>query len=131
MGGRGSFDHTLQSIPLEKREYTPLGKFGNISIIEGITTTNGKTPVMSNSANSVYAVYSQTAGRIKHVFYYENHILKKAIDLEGSNSHWHYVKVDPQTGKIGRITHEKGNAFKPDAEMWKLINDLSKWRKRQ
>lgn len=129
MGGRGTFDHASQSIPLENREYTPIGKYGNISIIEGITTTNGKTPVMSNSANSVYAVYSQDAGRIKHIFYYENHILKKAIDLEGSKSHWHKVSFDPATGQIGRLSHDKGNFFKPDDEMWKLIKTLSKWKK--
>ena len=129
MGGRGAFDHASQSIPLENREYTPIGKYGDISIIEGITTTNGKTPVMSNSANSVYAVYSQNAGRIKHVFYYENHILKKAIDLEGPKSHWHEVSYDPVTGEIGRMTHDSENLFKPDKDMWNLINNLSKWQK--
>lgn len=129
MGGRGSFDHASQSIPLENRDYTLLGKYENISIIEGITTKNGKTPVLSNSANSVYAVYSQDAGRIKHVFYYENHILKKAIDLVGSKSHWHNVSYDPKTGQIGRLSHDENNVFKPDAEMWKLINDLRKWKK--
>lgn len=130
MGGRGSFDFEAQCIPLENREYTPIGNYGNISIIEGITTTNGKTPVMSNRANSIYAVYSQNAGRIKHVFYYENHILTKTIDLEGSKSHWHNVTVDPKTGSIGRISHDEGNVFKPNAEMWNLINFLSKWRKK-
>ena len=129
MGGRGSFDKATQSIPLENREYREIGRIGDIKVIEGIKTTNGKTPVMSNSANSIYGVYSQTAGRITHIFYYENHILVKAIDIDGAKSHWHKVFYNPATGEIGRLSHDPGNCEKPDPEMWNLINTVSKWRK--
>lgn len=129
MGGRGSFDKDTQSIPLENREYTEIGRIGDIKVIEGISTLNGKTPVMSNSASSIYGVYSQKAGRIKHIFYYENHILVKAIDIDGANSHWHQVSYNPETGQIGRLSHDPGNRFDPDSAMWNLINAVSRWRK--
>lgn len=129
MGSRGAYDRASQSIPIERREYITIGSYKNIKIIEGITTTNGKTPVMSNSANTVYAVYSQDAGRIKHVFIYKNHILVKAIDLEGDKSHWHNVTINPQTGEIGRSPHAKLNSFEPTKGMWALIHALEKWKK--
>ncbi len=129
MGGRGSYDQSSNSIPFANREYSLIGTYGNIQIIEGIKSKNGKTPVMSNGKNSVYAVWSETVGCIKHVFYYKNHVLYKAVDLEGAKSHWHKVNVNPETGEIGRISHDKENVFKPTPEMWDMINHLMKWKK--
>ena len=129
MGGRGSFDWNTLSIPLENREFKKIGSYGNIKIIMGIHDKNGKTPVMSNSPDSIYAVWSETAGRIKHIFIYKDHILNMAIDLEGNKSHWHRVFLDPETGAIGRGTHDKGNTFEPTAEMWDAIKYLSSWKK--
>lgn len=129
MGGRGSFDHKTSYIPIDNREYRQIGSFGDIEIIEGIYTTNGKTPVLSNSPNSIYAVWSQKAHRIKHVFYYKDHILRKQIDIEGPKSHWHNIAINPQTGEIGRISHDPSNVHEPTNEMWNIINNLSKWKK--
>lgn len=129
MGGRGSFDHSSGTIPIEHREYVEIGTIEGIKIIEGISTKNGKTPVMSNSADTAYAVWSETAGKIKHVFYYKDHVLYKAIDLEGSKSHWHHVTVDKETGKIGRISHDPDNVKQLLASQWELVRTLERWRK--
>lgn len=66
---------------------------------------------------------------IKQVLFYKNHIPYKQIDIQGSHSHWHKVKVGAD-GEIGRISHDPENVFKPTKSQWKLINALSKWRKK-
>ena len=129
MGGRGSFDKSTQSIPIENRKYRTLAIVDGVKIIEDVESGNGKTPVMSNSADAVYAVYSQSAGRIKHIFFYKDHILRYAIDIEGNDSHAHKVFVDPKTGEIGRKTHGADNRLKLTAEEWKLVKTLEKWKK--
>ena len=75
MGGRGSFDTKTMSIPVENRKYQTLDVIDGIKIIEDFESGNGKTPVMSNTANTTYALWSESAGRIKHIFYYKDHIL--------------------------------------------------------
>lgn len=129
MGGRGSYDPKTGTIPVENRKYRQIGTFNGIKIIESDHFKNGKPPVMSNTKNTAYAVWSNTAGRIKHVLFYKNHVLTKTIDLDGSKSHWHNVKVN-KDGEIGRIPHDPENVFKPSASQWKLIKALTKWRKK-
>lgn len=131
MGGRGSFDKSTMSIPVEKRKYKTLDVVDGIKIIEDFESGNGKTPVMSNTADTVYAVWSETAGRIKHIFYYKNHVLYYSVDLEGKNSHAHKVYVDPKTGEIGRKTHEKSNYFELNTKEWGIVNKLSVWKKKK
>lgn len=87
IGGRGAFDISSQCIPLERRQYHQIGSHNGIKIIEGITINNAKTPVMSNTANTAYAIWSQNANRITSILFYRNHILYKQIDVDASNSH--------------------------------------------
>ena len=130
MGGRGSFDKATMSIPVEKRKYKTFDVVDGIKIIEDFESGNGKTPVMSNTADTVYAVWSGSAGRIKHIFYYKNHVLNYSIDLEGKNSHAHNVYVDPRTGEIGRKTHDKKNRLELSPKEWIIVNKLEKWKKK-
>ena len=111
MGGRGSFDRATMSIPVEKRKYRTLEVVDGVKIIEDFESGNGKTPVMSNTADTVYAVWSESADRIKHIFYYKDHVLHYAIDLEGNKSHAHKMYVNPSTGEIGRKSQFKSNTF--------------------
>lgn len=131
MGGRGSFDKTTMSIPVENRKYKTLDVVDGIKIIEDFETKNGKTPVMSDTADTVYAIWSQSAGRIKHIFYYKNHVLYYAIDMEGNNSHAHNVYVNTKTGEIGRKTHSKENYLKLSTKEWYIVNKLEKWTKKK
>lgn len=130
MGGRGSFDFKTMSIPVENRKYKTLDVIDGIKIIEDFESGNGKTPVMSNTADTIYAVYSNSAGRIKHIFYYKNHFLVYAIDIEGSKSHSHKIYVDPKTGKIGRKTHSKDNYFELNSIEWNLVKKFEPWKKK-
>ena len=130
MGGRGSFDKSTMSIPVENRKYKTLDIVDGIKVIEDFESGNGKTPVMSNTADTVYAVWSESARRIKHIFYYKNHVLYYSIDLEGKNSHAHNVYVNPKTGEIGRKTHSKDNYLELSAKEWNLVNKFSKWKKK-
>lgn len=130
MGGRGSFDIATMSIPVENRKYKTLDVVDGIKIIEDFESGNGKTPVMSNTADTVYAVWSESAGRIKHIFYYKNHVLYYSIDLEGKNSHAHKVFINSKTGEIGRKTHSKGNYLELSPKEWFIVNKLSKWIKK-
>lgn len=131
MGGRGSFDKATMSIPVEKRKYKTLDVMDGIKIIEDFESGNGKTPVMSNTADTVYAVWSESAGRIKHIFYYKNHVLYYSIDLEGKNSHAHKVYMDPKTGEIGRKTHDKKNHLELSPKEWIIVGKLEKWKKKK
>ena len=128
MGGRGSFDKATMLIPVQNRKYKTLDVVDGIKIIEDFESGNGKTPVMSNTANTVYAVWSKSAGRIKHIFYYKDHFLYYAIDMEGKNSHSHNVFVNHKTGIIGRKTHKKSNIFELKPEEWIIVNKLAKWQ---
>ena len=130
MGGRGSFDKATMLIPVQNRKYKTLDVVDGIKIIEDFESGNGKTPVMSNTANTVYAVWSKSAGRIKHIFYYKDHFLYYAIDMEGKNSHSHNVFVNHKTGIIGRKTHKKSNIFELKPEEWIIVNKLAKWQKK-
>jgi hypothetical protein len=118
------------SIPVQNRKYKTLDVVDGIKIIEDFESGNGKTPVMSNTADTVYAVWSQSAGRIKHVFFYKNHVLYYSIDLEGKNSHAHNVFVNPKTGEIGRKTHSKDNYLELSPKEWNIVNKLEKWTKK-
>ena len=129
MGGRGSFDTKTMSIPVENRKYQTLDVIDGIKIIEDFESGNGKTPVMSNTANTTYALWSESAGRIKHIFYYKDHFLYYAIDLEGGKSHAHKVYINPITGEIGRNTHDKSNYFELSSKEWSLVNKLGTWKK--
>ena len=129
MGGRGSFDESTMSIPVENRKYETHDVIDGIRIISDFESGNGKTPVMSNSADAKYAVYSKSAGRIKHIFFYKNHVLYYAIDLEGVKSHSHYVEINPKTGEIGRKTHSKGNHHELSAKEWNLVKKFEEWKK--
>jgi hypothetical protein len=130
MGGRGSFDRATMSIPVENRKYNTLDVVDGIKIIEDYESGNGKTPVMSNTADTVYAVWSESAGRIKHIFYYKDHFLYYSIDLEGKNSHAHKVFVNKNTGEIGRKTHDKNNYYELSPKEWNIVSKLMKWTKK-
>lgn len=129
MGGRGSFDVRSGSISVENRMCHQIGEYNGIKILDSDHFKNGRPPVMSNTKNTAYAIWSSTAGRIKQVLFYKNHIPYKQIDIQGSLSHWHKVKVGTD-GEIGRISHDSENVFKPTKSQWKLIKALSKWRKK-
>ncbi len=59
MGGRGTYDLESQSIPVENRKYITLDVIDGIKVIADYITKNGRTPVLSNTADTVYAVYSE------------------------------------------------------------------------
>ena len=130
MGGRGSFDKATMSIPVANRKYKTLDVVDGIKVIEDFESGNGKTPVMSNTADTVYAVWSESAGRIKHIFFYKDHVLYYSIDLEGKNSHAHNVYINPKTGEIGRKTHSKENHLELNAKEWNLVKKFSQWKKK-
>lgn len=131
MGGRGSFDTETQSIPVENRKYKELDVIDGIKVIEHTEIKNGPTPVMSNTANTVYAVYSGTAKRIAHVFFYEDHVLKYMIDIEdGDKSHSHKMFINKETGEIGRKSHSKKNEFVLTNEEKELVKRLKQWKKK-
>ncbi len=130
MGGRGSFDAETQTIPVENRKYRELDVIDGIKVIENTERKNGPTPIMSNTADTAYAVYSETAGRIKHVFFYQDHVLKYEIDIEGDKSHSHKVFIDKDTGEIGRKKHNNANTFELTTKEWELVKKLMLWKKK-
>lgn len=128
MGGRGAIDPEMDIIPIDKRRFVQIGVANGLKVIEDPVAKNGKTPLLSNTPDTAYAVYSQKAHRIKHVFFYKNHILKIAIDLDDSGPHWHKVFFN-KDGTIGRKTHDSNNTFPLKPNQWSYIKGLYTWKK--
>ena len=62
MGGRGAFDRTMGrtgGIPVEKRQYSEIGRIDNIKIIQCDAFSNNPTITYSNTANTTYYSYSK------------------------------------------------------------------------
>ena len=76
MGGRGAFSETYGrtgGIPLDRREYSCIGRLGHIKIIQCDTKSNNPTITYSNTSSTTYYAYSKESGRIEHVYYFKNH----------------------------------------------------------
>ena len=114
MGGRGAYSADYGNsggIPIEKREYSEVGKIGNIKVIQSDETSNNRTPTYSNSKNTTYFAYSKERDRIEAIYYYRNHRLVRSVDFGknmGETPHVHYWSP---SGMVGRKRHDKRNVF--------------------
>ena len=67
MGDRGSYSSDYGKsggIPPENRQYSEVGRIGNIKVIQSDATTNNRTPTYSNTSNTTYFSYSKERDRI-------------------------------------------------------------------
>ena len=84
MGDRGSYSSDYgksDGIPPENRQYSEVGRIGNIKVIQSDATTNNRTPTYSNTCNTTYFSYSKERDRIESIYYYRNHRLVKSVDF--------------------------------------------------
>ena len=128
MGGRGSYSADYGKsggIPLENREYSEVGRIGRIKVIQSDTTSNNRTPTLSNTKNTTYFAYSKERDRIEGIYYYRNHRLVRSVDFgkkKGEKPHVHYWSP---SGIVGRKRHDKNNIFELSARDKRLM-DIAK-----
>lgn len=130
MGGRGAFSSLLgRTGGIVNKEYSTIGKLGNIKVIQCDTKTNNPTPTYSNTANTTYYSYSKESGRIEHIYYYKNHRLIKSVDFkEGEIPHAHYWN---KSGQVGRKKHNKNNIWPLSDRDKRLYNQATNFNKRK
>lgn len=124
MGDRGSYSLSYGKtggIPLDSRNYSEVGKIGNIKVIQSDKTSNNHTPTYSNTVNTTYFAYSKERDRIEGIYYYKNHRLIKSVDFgkEGEVPHVHYWSA---FGMAGRKRHDKRNIFELNDRDMRLVN---------
>ena len=124
MGDRGSYSSDYgksDGIPPENRQYSEVGRIGNIKVIHSDATTNNRTPTYSNTSNTTYFSYSKERDRIESIYYYRNHRLVKSVDFgkNGEHPHVHYWN---SSGLVGRKRHDKRNIFALSDRDKRLMN---------
>ena len=124
MGDRGSYSSDYgksDGIPPENRQYSEVGRIGNIKVIQSDATTNNRTPTYSNTSNTTYFSYSKERDRIESIYYYRNHRLVKSVDFgkNGEHPHVHYWNY---SGLVGRKRHDKRNIFALSDRDKRLMN---------
>ena len=127
MGDRGSYSSDYGKsggIPPENRQYSEVGRIGNIKVIQSDATTNNRTPTYSNTSNTTYFSYSKERDRIEGIYYYRNHRLVKSVDF-GKNSEHPHVHYWNSSGLVGRKRHDKRNIFAL-SDRDKMLNEFGK-----
>ena len=115
MGSRGRFeDSGLTGISPELREYSEIDRIDGIKVIKWDTGKNNRSPVYSNTPNTVYYSYSSKRKCIERILFYKGHRLIKSIDMEKGNNHAHVHKWSYAGTQVGRIPHDKSNIFELD-----------------
>lgn len=124
MGDRGSYSSDYGKsggIPPENRQYSEVGRIGNIKVIQSDATTNNRTPTYSNTSNMTYFSYSKERDRIESIYYYRNHRLVKSVDF-GKNGEPPHVHYWISSGLVGRKRHDKRNIFALSERDKRLMN---------
>lgn len=71
MGGRGAFDSNMGKtggIPIEKRNFSEVGRIGNIKVIQCDVNSNNPTTTYSSTCNTTYFAYSKERKEIEHIY---------------------------------------------------------------
>ena len=124
MCDRGSYSSDYgksDGIPPENRQYSEVGRIGNIKVIQSDATTNNRTPTYSNTSNTTYFSYSKERDRIESIYYYRNHRLVKSVDF-GKNGEHPHVYYWNSSGLVGRKRHDKRNIFALSDRDKRLMN---------
>lgn len=128
MGSRGAFeDSGLTGISPELREYSEIDRIDGSKVLNWDVGTNNRSPVYSNTANTVYYSYSSTFDCIERICFYENHRLVKTIDMEKHGQPAHKHKWSHAGTQVGRATHSKKNVYELNKEDMRYYNAAKKW----
>lgn len=129
MGGRGSYNYSTGSIPIENRFFEQIGMLDGIKVLRHKTNAGKSTPVMSNTANTAYAVFSKKENKITSLYFYKNHTLYRSVDIEDNgHAHAHHWEYNPKTGIITRKRHDSSNIFPLTSKETNLVNNARKWK---
>lgn len=123
MGGRGTFNRNYGrtgGIPIHLRQYSCIGYWHRIKIIQCDTKANNPTTTYSNTANTTYYSFFKGNIRIEKIYYFKNHKLCKSVDFKDNETpHVHYWN----SGIVGRKRHDSNNIF----ELNERDERLLKW----
>ena len=128
MGSRGKFeDSGLTGISSELREYSEIDRIDGHKVLRWDAGKNNRSPVYSNTPDTVYYSYSTNDDRIERICFYKDHRLVKTIDMEKHGNPAHVHKWSHAGTKVGRITHSESNIFKLSSKDMKFYNKAKKW----
>lgn len=149
MGGNGSFDKSLGRIRGNERTHQELNeRIGGHKILLQIKNQKQvKLPVNSNSASPIYLggrKNGQDSVEVTTIGIYEKHKCVGQIDLkfdkhgdlipyskdDKGSSHFHHFQENPNTGEVGRKSHDKTNTHPIDSKFDDLIHKIVEYNKK-
>lgn len=151
MGGNGSYNKTLDRVKAHKRTHREYHDRieGHKIILYNDNQGHVKLPVNSNSESTIYLGGKKIAKdkdnvEVTTIGIYEKHMCVGQIDLKfdkngnfipfskenKGSSHAHYFSTDPQTGKVGRKSHDKTNTHPIDSKYNELIEKIVEYNKK-
>lgn len=128
MGGRSAFEKSGRSgINQELREYSIIDYIDVIKVIKWDYGKNSRTPVYSNTPDTMYYSYSTKYDRIERVCFYNNHRLVRTIDMEKNGQPAHAHKWSHEGMQVGRTSHSKSNTYELNDKDIKYYNAAKNW----
>lgn len=148
MGGNNSYSEGWGGVPEASRAHTYSGhKVGGYKVVFANGNAEQRKNILnSNSANAVYLISTKEKDgtlKIHSVNVFDGHNLAYEINLEfdkqgnlipfdgkSKGSHAHYWQKNPETGKLGRKSHDKKNTFAISGKYSELIEKIVEFNKK-
>ena len=143
MGGNSTYDAVLKGIPEIARTHFALSQRidGHKILLQKKNSNRVQLPMNSNSESPLYlCAHTKKNGTVEvtSIGIYENHKCVAQIDLEfdkdgnykpyvkgnKKTSHFHYFNIDPNTGGVGRKSHDRHNTHPIDETLTPLIQKI-------
>lgn len=148
MGGNNSYSKGWGGVPEGKRSHIDTGiTIGGYKVVVAKDNAKQRKNILnSNSKDATYLISTigkDGAIRVQSVNVFVGHDLDYEINLEydvdgnivpydgKKGSHAHYWQKNPQTGKLGRKSHDKGNAFAIADKYEGLVKKIENFNNKQ
>lgn len=147
MGGNNSFSEDWGGVPEADRTHTDSGIRidGHKVVFANGTPEQRKNILNSNSKDAVYLIATMEKDgtlKVHSINVFKGNDLAYEINLEFDNagnlipfdgkskgSHAHRWQKDPETGKLGRKSHDRKNTFAISSKYSSLINKIVDFNK--
>ena len=128
MGSRGAFEKSGRNgIAQNLREYSVIDYIDGIKVVKWDFGKNNKTPIYSNTSDTMYYSYSTKDRRIERICFYKDHRLVWTIDMEKNGQPAHAHKWSHEGMRVGRVSHSKSNTFELSTKDLKYYNAAKNW----
>lgn len=148
MGGNNSYNKSLGKVPEDLRTHDeqPYRIDGHKILLQKGNDTRVKIPMNSNSESPIYlGAHRKSDGTVEITTFgiYDKHKCIGQVDLEfdsngdfkpfvkgdSKTSHYHEFTENPDTGLVGRKTHDDKNCSPIDSKYMELIQKIVEFNK--